>query len=163
MPIFPSPPMPFSLNDKLCSPERCHETDAVEPVVCQPWSTRLSKMAQPNLDFMGKWSGGSRNPSSKWGNSNFRDSGLDLTDEWIASQTKKRTFFTNIRSSWGSSSQTSSHDVSSSEKVVSSPSWVVQKWDMTGFRVLLSGRLSKEQGGRRSITMSHFDCTLRGV
>lgn len=32
--------------------ERCHESDAVEPVVCQPWSTRLSKMAQPNLDFM---------------------------------------------------------------------------------------------------------------
>lgn len=36
--------------------ERCHESDAVEPVVCQPWSTRLSKMAQPNLDYMGEWS-----------------------------------------------------------------------------------------------------------
>lgn len=34
--------------------ERCHENDSTEPVVCQPWSTRLSKMAQPNLDFMGK-------------------------------------------------------------------------------------------------------------
>lgn len=34
--------------------ERCHESDAVEPVVCQPWSTRLSKMAQPNLDYMGE-------------------------------------------------------------------------------------------------------------
>ncbi|CRL00270.1 CLUMA_CG013543, isoform A [Clunio marinus] len=32
--------------------ERCHESDAVEPVICQPWSTRLSKMAQPNLDYM---------------------------------------------------------------------------------------------------------------
>lgn len=34
--------------------ERCHENDSTEPVVCQPWSSRLSKMAQPNLDFMGK-------------------------------------------------------------------------------------------------------------
>lgn len=35
--------------------ERANENDAVEPVVCQPWSSRLSKMAQPNLDFMGKF------------------------------------------------------------------------------------------------------------
>lgn len=34
--------------------ERCNETDGVEPVMCQPWSNRLSKMAQPNLDFMGE-------------------------------------------------------------------------------------------------------------
>jgi serine/threonine protein kinase len=32
-------------------PEKCHETDAVEPIMCPPWSTRLSKMMQPNLDF----------------------------------------------------------------------------------------------------------------
>ncbi|CAO1315978.1 unnamed protein product [Diamesa hyperborea] len=32
--------------------ERCHESDATEPLVCVPWSTRLSKMAQPNLDYM---------------------------------------------------------------------------------------------------------------
>ncbi|KAG5678284.1 hypothetical protein PVAND_007972 [Polypedilum vanderplanki] len=31
--------------------EKCHETDAVEPVMCPPWSTRISKMAQPNLDY----------------------------------------------------------------------------------------------------------------
>ncbi|XP_070509672.1 SCY1-like protein 2 [Chironomus tepperi] len=31
--------------------EKCHETDAVEPIMCPPWSTRISKMAQPNLDF----------------------------------------------------------------------------------------------------------------
>lgn len=50
-------PSTDSLNDFFArNPERCHETDAVEPVVCQPWSTRLSKMAQPNLDFMGKLS-----------------------------------------------------------------------------------------------------------
>lgn len=35
--------------------ERANENDAVEPVVSQPWSSRLSKMAQPNLDFMGKY------------------------------------------------------------------------------------------------------------
>lgn len=34
--------------------ERANENDSVEPVVCQPWSTRSSKLAQPNLDFMGK-------------------------------------------------------------------------------------------------------------
>lgn len=33
--------------------ERVNETDAVEPVICQPWSSRASKMTQPNLDFMG--------------------------------------------------------------------------------------------------------------
>ncbi|XP_037045286.1 SCY1-like protein 2 [Bradysia coprophila] len=32
--------------------ERVNETDAVEPVICQPWSSRASKMTQPNLDFM---------------------------------------------------------------------------------------------------------------
>lgn len=34
--------------------ERVNETDAVEPVVCQSWSSRASKMTQPNLDYMGK-------------------------------------------------------------------------------------------------------------
>lgn len=34
--------------------ERVNETDAVEPIICQPWSSRASKMTQPNLDFMGK-------------------------------------------------------------------------------------------------------------
>lgn len=34
--------------------ERANETDPVEPIVCQPWSSRGSKMTQPNLDFMGK-------------------------------------------------------------------------------------------------------------
>lgn len=35
--------------------EKCHETDAVEPIMCPPWSTRISKMAQPNLDYTGKY------------------------------------------------------------------------------------------------------------
>lgn len=34
--------------------ERVNETDAVEPVVCQPWSSRASKMTQPYLDYMGE-------------------------------------------------------------------------------------------------------------
>lgn len=34
-------------------PERVNETDPVEPVTCQPWSSRASKMTQPNLDYMG--------------------------------------------------------------------------------------------------------------
>ncbi|XP_067644508.1 SCY1-like protein 2 isoform X3 [Eurosta solidaginis] len=32
--------------------ERMNETDVNELVPCQPWSNRVSKMAQPNLDFM---------------------------------------------------------------------------------------------------------------
>lgn len=36
-------------------PERVHETDPVEPVPCQPWSSRASKMTQPNLDYMGMY------------------------------------------------------------------------------------------------------------
>ncbi|CAD7082852.1 unnamed protein product [Hermetia illucens] len=32
--------------------ERVSETDAADSIVCQPWSTRVSKMAQPNLDYM---------------------------------------------------------------------------------------------------------------
>lgn len=35
--------------------ERVNEADAVEPVLCQSWSSRASKMTQPNLDYMGKW------------------------------------------------------------------------------------------------------------
>lgn len=36
-------------------PERVNETDPVEPVPCQPWSSRASKMTQPNLDYMGMY------------------------------------------------------------------------------------------------------------
>ncbi|XP_053676283.1 SCY1-like protein 2 [Anopheles nili] len=32
--------------------ERTSETDATDPVPCQPWSTRASKLVQPNLDYM---------------------------------------------------------------------------------------------------------------
>ncbi|XP_050090094.1 SCY1-like protein 2 isoform X6 [Anopheles aquasalis] len=32
--------------------ERTNETDATDPVPCQPWSTRASKLVQPNLDYM---------------------------------------------------------------------------------------------------------------
>lgn len=35
-------------------PERVNDVDGVEPVPCQPWTSRLSKMAQPNLDYTGK-------------------------------------------------------------------------------------------------------------
>ena len=34
--------------------ERVNDVDGVEPVPCQPWTSRLSKMAQPNLDYTGK-------------------------------------------------------------------------------------------------------------
>lgn len=66
--------------------ERCHETDAVEPVVCQPWSTRLSKMAQPNLDYMGKWSERTwslkkRQTTTRRRNSNFDLRKFDLPHE----------------------------------------------------------------------------------
>ncbi|XP_031640158.1 SCY1-like protein 2 isoform X1 [Contarinia nasturtii] len=32
--------------------ERANEIDPVDPVPCQPWSSRASKMTQPNLDYM---------------------------------------------------------------------------------------------------------------
>ncbi|XP_058983498.1 SCY1-like protein 2 [Musca domestica] len=32
--------------------ERMNETDINDFITCQPWTTRISKMAQPNLDFM---------------------------------------------------------------------------------------------------------------
>ncbi|XP_058463904.1 SCY1-like protein 2 isoform X2 [Malaya genurostris] len=32
--------------------ERVNETDSTDPVPCQSWSTRSSKMLQPNLDYM---------------------------------------------------------------------------------------------------------------
>lgn len=35
--------------------ERANESDAVEPIVCQPWSSRYSKLTQPNLDYMGEF------------------------------------------------------------------------------------------------------------
>ncbi|XP_055845977.1 SCY1-like protein 2 isoform X3 [Episyrphus balteatus] len=31
--------------------EKLNETDVADSIVCQPWSSRISKMAQPNLDF----------------------------------------------------------------------------------------------------------------
>ncbi|KAL5291270.1 hypothetical protein ACFFRR_010588 [Megaselia abdita] len=31
--------------------ERVNETDVANSITCQPWSSRISKMAQPNLDF----------------------------------------------------------------------------------------------------------------
>lgn len=67
--------------------ERCHESDAVEPVVCQPWSTRLSKMAQPNLDYMGEWSEPARCPwqkekSEKLFKFKFRFMNSDFTLGW---------------------------------------------------------------------------------
>ncbi|XP_049819933.1 SCY1-like protein 2 isoform X2 [Aethina tumida] len=31
--------------------ERVNDVDGIEPVQCQPWTSRLSKMAQPNLDY----------------------------------------------------------------------------------------------------------------
>lgn len=34
--------------------ERVNDSDPTEPIVCQPWSSRASKMTQPNLDFMGE-------------------------------------------------------------------------------------------------------------
>lgn len=34
--------------------ERLNDTDGLEPVPCQPWTSRLPKMAQPDLDYIGK-------------------------------------------------------------------------------------------------------------
>lgn len=34
--------------------ERMNETDLNSSIPCPPWSNRVSKMAQPNLDFMGE-------------------------------------------------------------------------------------------------------------
>ncbi|XP_031348162.1 SCY1-like protein 2 isoform X2 [Photinus pyralis] len=31
--------------------DRVNDIDGVEPIPCQPWTSRLSKMAQPNLDY----------------------------------------------------------------------------------------------------------------
>jgi len=33
--------------------ERMNEVDGLEPIPCQPWTSRLPKMAQPDLDFTG--------------------------------------------------------------------------------------------------------------
>ncbi|CAH2005342.1 unnamed protein product [Acanthoscelides obtectus] len=32
--------------------EHVNDVDGVEPIPCQPWTSRLSKMVQPNLDYM---------------------------------------------------------------------------------------------------------------
>ena len=39
--------------------ERLNDADGLEPVPCQPWTSRLPKMAQPDLDYIGKllWEG----------------------------------------------------------------------------------------------------------
>lgn len=34
--------------------ERVNEIDGLESVACQPWTSRLPKMAQPDLDYIGK-------------------------------------------------------------------------------------------------------------
>jgi hypothetical protein len=34
--------------------ERVNEMDGLESVGCQPWTSRLPKMAQPDLDYIGK-------------------------------------------------------------------------------------------------------------
>ena len=34
--------------------ERVNEMDGLESVACQPWTSRLPKMAQPDLDYIGK-------------------------------------------------------------------------------------------------------------
>lgn len=39
--------------NKFLFAERVNDVDGVEPVPCQPWTSRLSKMAQPNLDYTG--------------------------------------------------------------------------------------------------------------
>lgn len=81
----------FSLdltNDLISrTQERCHESDAVEPVVCQPWSTRLSKMAQPNLDYMGEWSAKSCTLQARRKKGKFL-SNFDLTHERLSNRTK---------------------------------------------------------------------------
>lgn len=43
----------FSLIIDLFFSDRVSDVDGVEPVACQPWTSRLSKMAQPNLDYTG--------------------------------------------------------------------------------------------------------------
>lgn len=48
-------PFFFSSRWKWKFPERVNETDPVEPVPCHPWSSRASKMTQPNLDYMGTY------------------------------------------------------------------------------------------------------------
>lgn len=35
--------------------ERVNDVDGVEPIPCQPWTSRSSKMMQPNLDYMGNY------------------------------------------------------------------------------------------------------------
>lgn len=42
--------------------ERANENNAVEPIACQPWSSRYSKLTQPNLDYMGKAHASTRIP-----------------------------------------------------------------------------------------------------
>lgn len=38
-----------------CFTERMNDADGLEPVPCQPWTSRLPKMAQPDLDYIGKY------------------------------------------------------------------------------------------------------------
>lgn len=53
LPFFLSLSIFFHLFSLQTFIERVNETDPVEPVPCQPWSSRASKMTQPNLDYMG--------------------------------------------------------------------------------------------------------------
>lgn len=40
-------------NIKSINSEKANETDAVEPIPTQSWTTKISKMIQPNLDYTG--------------------------------------------------------------------------------------------------------------
>lgn len=42
----------FAMSPQM-NAEHLITTDAPEQIICQPWSTRLSKMTQPNLDYNG--------------------------------------------------------------------------------------------------------------
>lgn len=43
----------FFLTIKSINLEKANETDAVEPIPTQSWTTKISKMIQPNLDYTG--------------------------------------------------------------------------------------------------------------
>lgn len=51
-------PFPLGILQFICETfrvaERMNETDLNSSIPCPPWSNRVSKMAQPNLDFMGE-------------------------------------------------------------------------------------------------------------
>ena len=49
---------PYSLRKILSFAEKIGEQDGTDSIHCQAWSSRISKMAQPDLDFIGKCSEG---------------------------------------------------------------------------------------------------------